>query len=170
VCNHQSVYLPNLDGRPDEQRIQPPSLTVNDVLCHFAGAFGISQGIQYWAEQDRRFVTQSGQIWKDIRPLLSGDFYLLRPQSETRDAWEAWQFHCPDSGEGIFCVRRLTECTRPEGELVLRGLPDGASLTAETLLGDAEVTLTDPTDATANPEAHITFRRDRAVLVRYHGR
>jgi alpha-galactosidase len=39
--------------------------------------------------------------WREIIPHYYGDFYPLTPHSTKDDAWMAWQFNRPETGEGI---------------------------------------------------------------------
>ncbi len=154
VCNHQSYYPP--DRRDEGER---PGET--HALAHFAGVFGLSHGLMFYDEEDLALLERMGRVWtQHVRPVLGGDFYLLRPQATSRDDWEAWQFHDPDTGQGVVCVRRYSQSTVAEDTLTLRGLLAGATVDHETLLGDAE-TSTDGADLT------LRFAEGPAVLIAY---
>jgi alpha-galactosidase len=153
VCNHQSFYLDQRQMDNDEP------ISVETALAHFAGCFGLSQGLREYPQKDLAVLERMAQVWKGIRHLLSGDFYLLQPQAESRDAWEAWQFHRWDLGEGIACIQRLRDSDESAKALKLRGC-QGRSVQVEPLAGDATVTA-------FGDELTIELADDRAVLVRY---
>jgi alpha-galactosidase len=153
VCNHQSFYLD-----PRQMETDEPIPTAAG-LAHFAGCFGVSQGLREYAEKDLAVLERMGRIWKSVRHLLDGDFYLLEPQATTREAWEVWQFHRPEIGEGIVCLHRLSGNDASRKTVALRGC-DGGSVQVEVLAGDAAVT------ASAT-ELTVELAGDRAVLVRY---
>jgi alpha-galactosidase len=45
----------------------------------------------------RRLVEQ----WRKVAPYYYGDYYPLTPYSLDKTAWIAWQFDCPEQGEGM---------------------------------------------------------------------
>ena len=66
----------------------------------------------------RRLVGQ----WRRINKYYVGDFYPLTPYSRANDTWMAWQFDCPESGEGMIQVFRRTESSEGSRPLQLQGL------------------------------------------------
>ena len=66
----------------------------------------------------RRLVGQ----WRDVSRFYSGDYYPLTPYSRDNRAWIAWQFHRPESGEGMVQAFRRAECSEASVRLKLRGL------------------------------------------------
>jgi alpha-galactosidase len=64
--------------------------------------------------------------WRQISPYYYGDYYPLTAYSQDPTAWMAWQFDCPEKGEGMIQVFRRAESFYESARLKLRGLdPDG---------------------------------------------
>jgi alpha-galactosidase len=47
--------------------------------------------------------------WRTVAPYYLGDYYPLTPYSLKTDVWLAWQFDCPEEGEGVVQVFRRAE-------------------------------------------------------------
>jgi alpha-galactosidase len=47
--------------------------------------------------------------WRTVAPYYMGDYYPLTPDSLKRDDWMAWQFDCPEKGEGVVHAFRRAE-------------------------------------------------------------
>ena len=47
--------------------------------------------------------------WRRINKYFFGDYYPLTPYSLYNDVWIAWQFDCPEEGEGVVQVFRRAE-------------------------------------------------------------
>jgi alpha-galactosidase len=78
--------------------------------------------------------------WKSVRDyILNGDYYPLTPYSSAGDAWMAWQFDCPEKGEGLVQVFRRDKSEEVSKTLKLRGL-DAAAQYAVTNLDTNAVT------------------------------
>jgi alpha-galactosidase len=60
--------------------------------------------------------------WRKITPCYTGDYYPLTSYSTATDTWMAWQFHRPDTGEGMVQAFRREKCIFETGRLKLRGL------------------------------------------------
>ena len=94
----------------------------------FAGQFSLG-----WDPLDEAFpmeqARQQVELYKEIRPLLSGDFYPLTPPSLDQP-WMGYQFHRRDLDRGVALIfrRGIVEPLIPVGESLtvsLRGLePD----------------------------------------------
>ncbi len=68
--------------------------------------------------QMRRLIGQ----WREIAPLMLGDFYPLLPYSREEHVWLAWQFDRPDLGEGVVQVFRRAGSCYEAAHLKLHGL------------------------------------------------
>ena len=77
----------------------------------------------------RRLVDQ----WRRISPSYYGDFYPLMPWSRDAQAWIAWQFDRPESGEGMVQVFRRDQSFYESARLRLRGLDPAARYTVASL-------------------------------------
>ena len=51
-----------------------------------------------------------------------GDYYPLTPHNLDNNAWIAWQFDQPETGEGLVQAFRRDQCTNESSQLKLRGL------------------------------------------------
>jgi len=106
--------------------------------------------------------------WRVTVPCYWGDFWPLTPYSIASDAWLAWQFDLPDTGEGVVQAYRRTDC--PDDSLVvkLRGLdpeatyvvkdvdaPEAREVPGAELIAEG-LTVTIPTQPGA---AIVTYRR-----------
>jgi alpha-galactosidase len=60
--------------------------------------------------------------WRQVSSCYLGDYYPLTPYRRTADAWAAWQFDRPDTGEGIVQAFRRKDCAGQSITLKLRGL------------------------------------------------
>lgn len=65
-------------------------------------------------------------VYKRIRKFLVKDYYPLTPQPRDIYAWEAWQFHAPDSDEGFVQVFRV-ESAKGSRHFALKALDPRAS-------------------------------------------
>lgn len=60
--------------------------------------------------------------WRQINRFFFGDFYPLTPYSLTGEAWMAWQYNCPKTGEGAVQAFRRSESVYESARFPLRGL------------------------------------------------
>ncbi len=153
VVVHQSYYIPK--GKDPDEDVEWDRL-----LAHFAGDFGLGPELYTAAERHLRRIGEAADLWRKIKHVQGGDFYRLTPPAETRDAWDAWQFHDPSTGEGVVCVRRLSECTRTNGQVTLRGIPAGAAPEIHKVFGDAQLSRTEN-------RLGLNFQRERVWLALY---
>ncbi|MBU4286507.1 MAG: alpha-galactosidase, partial [Verrucomicrobia bacterium] len=66
----------------------------------------------------RRLMAQ----FKQVAPYYFGDYYPMTPYSLERNVWMAWQFDCPEKGEGMVQAFRREQSRRVSLRLKLRGL------------------------------------------------
>jgi len=69
-------------------------------------------------EELRRLIAQ----WQEAAPNYAGDYYPLTPYSLEPDAWIGWQFHRPETGEGMVQMFRREQSIYRAADIVLRGL------------------------------------------------
>lgn len=69
-------------------------------------------------EELRRLIAQ----WQEAAPNYAGDYYPLTPYSLEQDAWIGWQFHRPETGEGMVQLFRREQSIYRAADIVLRGL------------------------------------------------
>ena len=70
----------------------------------------------------RRLVGQ----WRQISRFYYGDYYPLTPYSLDKNAWIAWQFDCPEQGEGVIQAFRRDDCPEESLRAKLGGLDASA--------------------------------------------
>ena len=71
--------------------------------------------------------------WRKLSEFYYGDYYPLTPYSQDSKAWIAWQFDCPERGEGAVQVFRRAESSSEAVRLKLRGLEPDARYTLTAL-------------------------------------
>jgi len=77
--------------------------------------------------------------WRKISSYYLGDYYPLTPYSLEPDAWIAWQFDSPETGEGMVQAFRRQENSFESGRFKLRGLDPAAQYKVRHLNGGGEV-------------------------------
>ena len=88
---------------------------------HFCPAFAFAVDVRKpgvdWALV-RRLTGQ----WRRVAPCFLGDFYPLTPFRLDPDVWMAWQFHLPESGEGMVQAFRRDGSDYEAARFKLHGL------------------------------------------------
>jgi hypothetical protein len=109
------------------------------------------------------------ELYKSVRPLLSGDFYPLTPAS-LHQAWIGYQFHRADQETGFALVfrRPATEVVYPVSDTLtasLRGLDPARKYRVRFERGGRVQVLSGRTLATG---VEITLNAPRSVeMIRY---
>ena len=85
----------------------------------------------------RRLVGQ----WRQISRYYYGDYYPLTPYSLDKKAWIAWQFDCPEQGEGMIQALRRDDCPVESIRLRLHGIDASARYAVKNLDTGAETEL-----------------------------
>jgi alpha-galactosidase len=67
------------------------------------------------------------QQYREVQKYFLGDYYPLTCYSQAADAWMAWQFNRPDSGDGMIQVFRRPQSISETGKLALFGLESDQS-------------------------------------------
>ena len=86
--------------------------------------------------------------WRRLSRCMLGDYYPLTPYSLDKNAWIAWQFDLPESGEGSVVAFRRDDCNEDTLVVKLAGLDPKAKYTLtntdtktpETMTGKALMT------------------------------
>ena len=92
------------------------TIPMEELYSRFAGALGFSERAKNFSEQAARKMKELVARYKQIRHLLLKDFYPLFMQNSLTEP-DGWQFHDPETGEGIFCIFR---CKSPESAVRVR--------------------------------------------------
>ena len=85
----------------------------------------------------KRLVDQ----WRSYGKYYFGDFYPLTRYSLANDQWIAWQFDCPETGEGMVEVFRRAESIYETARLPLEALDPAAGYTVTNIDGGTDRTL-----------------------------
>jgi alpha-galactosidase len=75
---------------------------------------------------DYEMLRRLSEETRAVAPYYYGDYYPLTPYSLSEEAWIAWQFNRPESGDGVVEVFRRPRSGDPSMSLRLRGLADEA--------------------------------------------
>lgn len=79
------------------------------TMSRFGGILRFQENFAAWSNEELGRVKRHIEVYKSIRHLLNGDFYAMFPQPHTQQAWDGWQFHDPDSGEGFVTAFRMQD-------------------------------------------------------------
>jgi alpha-galactosidase len=73
----------------------------------------------------RKLMTE----WHEVAECYYGDYYPLTPYSRDEQSWMAWQFHRPETGDGVIQVFRRADSPIEAASYLLHGLdPDATYL------------------------------------------
>jgi alpha-galactosidase len=102
---------------------------LRSVMCaHFTACFDVRRtNLDY--DMIRRVMGQ----WREFARYFYGDYYPLTPYSLESDDWIAWQFDCPEQGEGMIQAFRRDASIYESARLRLRGLDPAATYTVTNL-------------------------------------
>ena len=111
-----AFWMPHF-GTGMGSRLNTP-YTLRSCLCPtFIACFDVRRtDLDY--EMFRRVLAQ----WRAYSELFYGDYYPLTPYSLDKRAWIAWQFDCPERGEGMLQAFRRGESIYESARFKLRGL------------------------------------------------
>ena len=104
----------------------------------FRSGHGSSQTLGYDMRRDDLdydLLRRLAQEWRRIVPYYRGDFYPLTPYSRDTRHWIAWQFHRPETGDGVVEAFRRTDCNEPGRTLRLHALQPDATYEVTNLDG-----------------------------------
>jgi alpha-galactosidase len=82
------------------------------------------------------------QQWREIAACYLGDYYPLTHYSLENTVWIAWQFNCPEKGEGMVQAFRRKDSIYKSSRCKLQGLEPDAVYTLRNLdsTGTTEMT------------------------------
>jgi len=70
------------------------------------GSWGFTEKLSEWPEQRLRDAQRHVEVFKSFRHLLMKDFAPLFPYPYTLEDWDGWQWHDPETGEGVIIIFR----------------------------------------------------------------
>ena len=109
----------------------------------------------------RRLTSQ----WQQVARYCTGDFWPLTPYSTGADAWMAWQFDRPETGQGAIQVFRRADSPYEALRLKLRGLDPEARYRVRDLDQGGAKTLSGAELMDPGLRMDITAQPGSAVLV-----
>lgn len=121
-----SQYLPNAAlmaalGRTDDYAFHS-ALPASLCLCPGAGGADFDSG------RAEALLAR----YREVRPLLAGDWRPLTKYNRDHEGWLASQYHRADMGEGMVLAFRREDCSAPELAVQLRGLEEGTRYALES--------------------------------------
>lgn len=133
----------------------------DNLLTQLGGNFGLGHYLQRLKPSDLDDVRRAVEVFKEIRHLLNRDFHEPLPTPTDQTQWQAWQFHDPDSGEGVVVLFKLHECTTDQQRLDLKWV-NPTALQCTVPLGEASLA--------ADADGLSVDMPDRAAVIRYRAR
>lgn len=98
-----------------------------------------------WDEGDGEMAHDAKRLleqYLSIQKFYYGDYYPLTPYSQDNTVWLAWQFDCPEDGEGMVQAFRREESVYESAQFKLRGLSPDANYIVRNIdsCGSEEIT------------------------------
>ena len=111
-------------------------------------AYSSSHGVAYWnaifqdeAKVDWAAVKKCCDEYRRIRRFFPCDFHNHGSATMDPASWAIWQYHDPESVEGVVMAFRRVESPSATARIVLKGLPEGATVETENLDTGAKATI-----------------------------
>jgi len=109
-------------------------------LYSLRSSYSSSYGVAYWnaifqdeAKVDWAAAKKSHDEYRRIRRFFSRDFYNHGSVTLDDGAWAIWQYHDPETNEGVVLAFRRAGSSCDRAKVALKGLPRGARIVAENL-------------------------------------
>ena len=116
--------------------VQGCAFSEHDLVMQMGSAFGFAQYLMDWNDDNQAAAKQAVAVFKRIRQLLHRDFWGLFPQQVDRSGWDGWQYHDPETGDGVLLLFRGSQCQQEQQVIQPRWL---GQVQTEVLFGQAEV-------------------------------
>ena len=123
------------------------TVKLSDVYS-LRSAYSSSHGVAYW---NAIFQKEEAVDWaaakkccdeyRRIRRFFPCDFHNHGSATADPTAWAIWQYHDPESGEGVVIAFRRAGSPSATASIVFKGLPEGATVETENLDTGAKATL-----------------------------
>lgn len=101
----------------------------------------------------------------DLTKYWTGDYYPLTPYSGEDNAWIAWQFDCPEAGEGMVQAFRRSQAANQSCLLRLEGLDAKSMYTVHNIDEDKDTTISGRKLMESGIEIDILTRPGAAVII-----
>jgi alpha-galactosidase len=105
---------------------EPAAFPAAAWLSHFGGPLGFSGDFRSWTAAQIAAGRTYVDAYKRWRGALAGDFYPLFPLPRSLADWDGWQFHNPQTGEGLLVAFRGDSPLAAQ-PLAARHLPPGTA-------------------------------------------
>ena len=135
-------------------------------LYSLRSSYSSSYGVAYWnaifqdeSKVDWAAAKKSCDEYRRIRKYFSRDFYNHGSSALDPGAWAVWQYHDPETNEGVVLAFRRAESPCDRAKFPLRGLPAGAKVHVENLDTGATALLS------GELEIVLSGRRSSTVVV-----
>ena len=103
-------------------------------------AYSASHGVAYWntvfqkeEDVDWAAAKKCCDEYRRIRRFFPCDFHNLGSATMDPTAWAIWQYHDPETGEGVVMAFRRAESPSDTAVVALKGLPADATVETENL-------------------------------------
>jgi len=158
VCIQNAFFLNDriLFSAPEDRRLH----TANRFLTCFGGAFQFGQGLAYWEDDAIRTAARYTALYKEYRCYLDKEYYHTLPIPSSRDAWDAWQYHDPETDSGIVLVFRLGQSQEDKKVVPLEGLNPHQQYSFTVVDSDAAI-------EESGRALTVGMERGNAILVHY---
>jgi alpha-galactosidase len=130
-------------------------------------AYSASHGVAYWnaifqkeETVDWAAAKKCCDEYRRIRRFFPCDFYNHGSAGMDPTAWAIWQYHDPETDEGVVLAFRRSQSPSDRAVVALRGIPAGATIKTENL--DTGEKTAVAADALA---LHLPERRSSTVLL-----
>jgi alpha-galactosidase len=133
---------------------------LRSVMCpHFTACFDVRRtDLDY--DMIRRVMGQ----WRQFAKYYYGDYYPLTSYSVEKDVWMAWQFDCPELGEGMVQAFRRGDSCYESARFRLSGLDPESMYTVSNLDETGSVEILGRELADAGLPVAITQQPGSAVI------
>jgi alpha-galactosidase len=84
-------------------------------------------------DADYELMRRLTSEFRQVADYYLGDYYPLSPYSLERETWMAWQFNCPDIGEGMIQAFRRDNSMYESARFKLKGLNPDAHYTVKNM-------------------------------------
>jgi alpha-galactosidase len=123
------------------------------------------------ADLDYALLRRLVDEWRSVIPYYYGDFYPLTPYTVSEEDWLAWQFHRPETGDGLVQAYRRAGSGTETQVWSLRGLEPEAEYVVETVGAAPGAAVVERMTGRWLGEQGLAVtcaERPGAVIVRYH--
>jgi len=141
---------------PHAQDVQDPAFLDNDF-------FDRRDLVQVRYEMLRRVMNG----WRSYAPTFFGDYYPLTAYSLDPKLWMAWQFDCPERGEGMVQVFRRPQSVYESARFTLSGLAPDARYALVDIDGTQKFDVASGRDLAERGVVIAVPDRPGAVVVTY---